>query len=293
MVGEDLQCVRLRRQESGAGANPIGRRHLRCEELESRTLLSICTWIGAGATNRASDPNNWSITGGTNTIPQTGDSLVFDAATPIAVNNDLPAGIEADVIDINPGSGGSITITGNSFALPDGGTISLDSGSATIGVGITLEGGVSAVVNPGSALTLSGIISEGILGSGSLDLTGGGTLVLSAANSFTGGTEIQGKSQMTLAGGDNRLAAGGDIDIDAGTLDLADTRRRSPELSVSPTTSLLIPIRTLFRTAPSSSTIRAPSKASTALRAPARSAPTSSCKAARRPRSGRFIGPTR
>ena len=29
-------------------ANPIGRRHLRCEELESRTLLSICTGIGAG-----------------------------------------------------------------------------------------------------------------------------------------------------------------------------------------------------------------------------------------------------
>ena len=118
-------------------------------------------------TNRASDPNNWSITGGTNTIPQTGDSLVFDAATPIAVKNDLPAGFELDGIDINPGSGGSITITGNSFSLPDGGTSFWNPRRRSAQVS-PWRGGCAQVVNPGTALTVLRHHSEGISGNGSL-----------------------------------------------------------------------------------------------------------------------------
>ena len=80
-----------------------------------------------------------------------GDSLDFPSATLIAVQNDLPAGFELGGIDISPGSGGCVTITGNSFALPDGGALTLESGAATISANITLGGELCAVVNPGCA----------------------------------------------------------------------------------------------------------------------------------------------
>ena len=107
---------------------------------------------------------------------------------------------------------------------------------------------------------------------GWLDLNGGGTLIVSGtANSYTGGTDIQGKSQITLAGGDNRLPTAGDIRIDAGTLDLGGCARRLPEPSRSTAISRPIPIPTRCRTAPSSLTTPAPSKALTLAAAPARS----------------------
>ena len=137
------------------------------------------------------------------------------------MQNDLPAGFELGGIGINPGSGGCVTITGNSFSLPDGGTLTLDSGAATISANITLGGELCAVVNPGCALTVSGILSESIPGNGWLDVNGGGTLVVSgSANSYTGGTEIDNGSHLTLAGGDNRLPAAGDITLYGGVVDL-------------------------------------------------------------------------
>ena len=52
-------------------------------------------------------------------------------------------------------------------------------------------------------------------------MDGGGTLVVSGgANSYTGGTEIDNGSHLTLAGGDNRLPAAGDITLYGGVVDL-------------------------------------------------------------------------
>jgi autotransporter-associated beta strand protein len=168
----------------------------------------------------ASDPVNWVNSSGQHVAPVAGDVLQFLSAAQTVLQNDLPAGTQLGGIDVNPGPGGTVTITGNNFALPDGGAVTLESGSAAISANITLDGELCAVVNPGSTLTVSGVLSESTPGNGSLDLTGGGQLVLSGANSFTGGTEIQGASQMTLAGGDNRLAPAGDIQIEGGALDL-------------------------------------------------------------------------
>ena len=109
--------------------------------------MSICVWSGASGRPQIIDGGQ--LRG--DTAPVAGDSLVFDAATPIAVNNDLPAGIELDAIDINPGSGGSITITGNSFALPDGGTISSGFGLRDDRRRYHPGAGAFAVVNPGCA----------------------------------------------------------------------------------------------------------------------------------------------
>ena len=152
--------------------------------------------------------------------PVAGDSLQFPLATQTTVQNDLPAGFELGGLGINPGSGGCVTITGNSFSLPDGGTLTLESGAATISANFTL-GGELCGRKSGMHLTVSGILSESIPGNGWLDVNGGGTLVVSgSADSYTGGTEIDNGSHLTLAGGDNRLPAAGDITLYGGVVNL-------------------------------------------------------------------------
>ncbi len=68
-------------------------------------------------------------------------------------------------------------------------TISDGGGNNTIAVPITLGSNLSVSASPGSALTIAGAISESG-GSHSLTLSGGGELILSGSNSYTGGTTV-------------------------------------------------------------------------------------------------------
>ena len=200
------------------------RRTLSCEPLEQRQLLSVAVWTGQGQNNRWSTAQNWQG----NVAPLAGDSLVFSGTAQTATCNDLAAGTSFQSIEFQSTG---FSISGNSLALPDGGTITLDTGSAGISANLVAAGELDTVANPGSTLTVSGVISEAAPGAGSLDLDGGGQLVLTASNTFSGGTEIDNASQMLLSGGDNRLAAAGGIDINGGTLDLgghSQTNRRGP-----------------------------------------------------------------
>ena len=193
------------------------RRTFSIEPLENRVLLAVCVWSGAAGDHKLSTAGNYQG----DIAPVVGDSLQFSSATQTTVQNDLPAGFELGGIEINPGSGGCVTITGNSFSLANGGTLTLESGSATISANIVMGGELCAVVSPGSAMTLSGVLSESVPGNGWLDLDGGGTLVVSgSANSYTGGTEIDNGSHLTLSGGDNRLPAAGDITLYGGVVNL-------------------------------------------------------------------------
>ena len=103
--------------DGGGAAKPTS---LRFEPLEDRTVLSILTYVPGGADQLASDPVNWVNSSGQHVAPVAGDSLVFSGAAQTVLQNDLPAGTQLGGIEINPGSGGCVTITGNSFSLPDG-----------------------------------------------------------------------------------------------------------------------------------------------------------------------------
>ncbi len=88
--------------------------------------------------------------------------------------------------------------------LPDfeGGTLRMDQAGASYGQNFSVENFPSNTVDTfGNSTTMTGILS----GTGGLKITGGGTLTLSNANTFTGGTTI---SSATLQiGGDGSVPA--------------------------------------------------------------------------------------
>ena len=88
--------------------------------------------------------------------------------------------------------------------------------------GLDLNGATRTVnVNAtgvGVATEISGVIANGS-GSAGLIKGGAGKLVLSAANTFTGGSTVN-AGTLALSGGDDRLSASGNIALNGATLDL-------------------------------------------------------------------------
>ncbi len=109
------------------------------------------------------------------------------------------------------------------------GTVNLDAGGITIGGLIFNSGVTGAYTLSGGPLTLTGapvfaaaahaVIGCVLTGSAGFTKTGAGTLTLTAANTYAGGTTVNGGT-LALSGGDNRLSTGGNIWLNSGTLDL-------------------------------------------------------------------------
>ncbi len=112
---------------------------------------------------------------------------------------------------------GTLTV-GNSSALGTG-TLNMRSGTTLRAgaPGLTLAnsmilGGTETLDTNGNALTLSGVVSDS--GTGSLTKIGAGTLTLSNANTYSGGTILQ---NGMLAVGNNASLGTGTLTIDDGT----------------------------------------------------------------------------
>ena len=105
----------------------------------------------------------------------------------------------------------------------DGGTVNLGACDETVGSVSLLFGSITGTTGVLSATTFdvhSGTISAILGGAGSLSKTTTGTVTLSAANTFTGGTTV---SAGTLyLGVANALAATGAVNVAGGTLDIAN-----------------------------------------------------------------------
>ena len=159
------------------------------------------------------DASSWtsSVFGSTVTAPGLrgipGDAAVFDTAadSTVSLNGSSPS-----LAGITFNGPGSLTV-----AQGSGGTLHLDNGSASATV--TVAGGNSTIAAPveldsdlvvsaaaGSTLNLSG----GVSGTGSrLTFSGQGTLVLSGANTCSGGTIVSGGTLMVTSA--TALADGG------------------------------------------------------------------------------------
>ena len=127
-------------------------------------------------------------------------------------------------------SAGTLTLGDNSalgvaspttaLKMADGTTLSfLNSGNFNIANNVQISGTASFTPPAGTTQTLSGVISDG--GSaGTLNMTGAGTLALTNANTYSGGTTI---SNGVLAaghqtGGTIDALGSGDVTLDGGTL---------------------------------------------------------------------------
>lgn len=127
---------------------------------------------------------------------------------------------------IAAGSGGSLTFsnTGSTAAQ-----LNSTVGSHTISAGVQLTSNLTAQIQAGSTVTISGAVG----GAGRITMEDPGTLVLSnAANSYAGGTTVNagvvqfaavgslGSGDVTLSGGAVRYAAGNTGDLSAKTVTL-------------------------------------------------------------------------
>jgi T5SS/PEP-CTERM-associated repeat protein/autotransporter-associated beta strand protein len=188
-------------------------------------------------------------------------AIVFGAGTGTLVFNHTSANYVFGVQIQGPGSvivdSGSTALTAaNSYSggtAINGGTVvvgnntALGSGLVTMAAGTTLSflstGNFTVANNfhisgdpfftppTGTTQTLSGIIADGGT-PGVLNVTGGGTLVLSGANTYSGGTNIN-ASTLQLSGAGTLGANTGITTITGGTLDLGGTTQTQAALHLN------------------------------------------------------------
>lgn len=145
---------------------------------------------------------------GSGTVVQNGTgTLILFGANTYTGNTIINAGLLRISSDNNLGNGGTLVL-GN-------GTGVILTGSGPFTHPVTVAGDPTFTVASGTTATWSGLISDGGT-PGDVEVTGGGTLVLTnAANSYSGGTVVKGGSML-------RIAADHAIGVPTGGLTLGD-----------------------------------------------------------------------
>lgn len=128
--------------------------------------------------------------------------------------------IQAGSLDFATGA-----LAGNTITFTGSGSLAWLAGNAQdVSASIVLNNGVTATLNTGAnTITLASAFQAGT--NNSVTKGGGGTLIITAANSWTNGTRVN-NGRVILTGGDNRLSAAGAImfgnGANSGILQLGD-----------------------------------------------------------------------
>ncbi|WP_445143473.1 autotransporter domain-containing protein [Dyella sp. Tek66A03] len=181
----------------------------------SMVLTNATLFIGSNGS--ATDP---SVTPGSGTINQTGGTLTIDGGSRLFL-----AATGNGTYNLN---GGTLQIGGSSLNGDfnnTGGTYVFNLGGGTIqAIGSALNGTVNATLVAGTTSTIDtnglGVNWSGVLsGGGALAKTGAGTLALSAVDTFTGETDVNGGVLALVGSGSvassSRVVANGTFDISA------------------------------------------------------------------------------
>ena len=143
----------------------------------------LVIWSGLSTTG-----NNWSDAANWNTVPTGEETLHFTGLTRTAPNNDFPAGTSFSGLRFDAGAA-SFTIGGNPITMT-GDIINYSSNNQTINLAMALTSTAMNLNTGGTTLTLGGNLSNSGTIVAGLNVLGGGMLVLSGSNSFTGTTTI-------------------------------------------------------------------------------------------------------
>ncbi len=193
------------------------------------------TWNGASAANgNWSTGSNW-VGGVAATGTGSGDTLIFGNGTlrpssTNTVNNFLLSGAQA----LRFTSAANYSLSGSSVVL--GGNVSQTAASnVTIGMDVKLSATRTfALSNAGGTVNVTGVVSNQA-GAAGLSKTLGGTLILSANNTYTGDTSVTGgtlvvngtnlSSNVFVGGGAVLRGVGsvGDVTVDSGSVISAGT----------------------------------------------------------------------
>ena len=171
----------------------------------SSPLFAGSIWTGANS-NLWNDALNWN--GG---VPANGDTLYFDTSSVanLDTSNDM-AGLTNLSFDIDKSG---VTISGNAIGLGSAGITADSLGSPTLNVDLSQPGDTTYTVGSWRTITLNGVVS----GAGGVVKAGGGDLVLSGVNTYTGGTQLN--AGTVVVGSDSNLGnTSGGLTFDGGTL---------------------------------------------------------------------------
>lgn len=198
---------------------------------------------------------------GTDIFLQSGGNLLFDLTLPLTISSS----IESDQ-GVGGGSGGGISLQGTSLLTLTGnnsftGSVNLSSGTLAINAQEALGASTSLLINAATLQSLASMTIDDhttsligpaaidlngttltfqspISGSGSLDVKGGGVLILSGLNSYLSGTHVETGS--TLVGEVITPSVQGNISLDLGsTLHFIQTKEGSYRGSLSGSGSIL------------------------------------------------------
>ncbi|WP_283816796.1 autotransporter domain-containing protein [Bradyrhizobium diazoefficiens] len=184
----------------------------------------IADYIGSGGTNPGSG-SNVANQGGRVALAKTGSGiLTLSGSNTYSGGTTLNAGT---LVIGNNNALGSGTLT-----MAEATTLSFTStGNFTVANNITISGDPTFAPPSGTTQTISGVISDGS-SPGFLEMVGPGTLVLSGANTYSGGTTVSGGT-LQLSGAGTLGFATATLGVSGGVLDLGTTSQATGALTMT------------------------------------------------------------
>jgi outer membrane autotransporter protein len=171
--------------------------------------------LSAGTANFANGLIVGQYAGSVGTINQTGGVLTVSGGTlMLGMAGTATYNLDGGVLQV----GGANAITGTGALNLEGGTLQVVGAPLTTAMALWLDCGNSTVDTNGQSAALSGVIS----GDGGLVKAGQGTLILTAANTYTGGTVISGGTLQIGNGGTTGSITGNVVDNGTLAFDRAD-----------------------------------------------------------------------
>ncbi|HEX4083935.1 MAG TPA: autotransporter-associated beta strand repeat-containing protein, partial [Chthoniobacteraceae bacterium] len=205
---------------SNSGANSFG-----------ETINDINTGLGSITNVIKTGTGTWALTGA-NTY--SGGTTLSGGLLEIGNASALGTGtfsVTAGGTSFDNTTGGSISIS-NPLTLSGGSVTFVGSSAMTVSGTTTLSGTGSSITVESNSLTLSGPVVEQSGSTAGLAVSGAGTLWLTAANSYSGGTTIGG-GMVKIDGVGTLGASAGALTLNGGGLDLGTTSQTVGALSIT------------------------------------------------------------